>query len=75
MSFCNTVLLVCITDFCTLRRMKSKSVLDGVSELMVHGRAVIVDLAVERGKAAELTEQLVRQKDKRNLYLLNEGGM
>jgi len=54
--------------------MPSKSVLDGVSELLVHGRPVIVDLAVERGKAAQLKEQNVRQKDKRNLYLLNEGG-
>lgn len=56
------------------RRTASKSVLEGVSELSVHGRPVIVDVAVDRGTAESLKEQKVRQKDKRNLYLLNEGG-
>lgn len=56
------------------KRQASKSMLEGMSELLVHGRPVVVDVAVERGTAAQLKEQHVRQKDKRNLYLLNEGG-
>lgn len=55
--------------------MASKSLLDGVSELHIHGRPVIIDVAVERDRAVQFKEQKVREKDKRNLYLLNEGGM